>query len=146
MLQSLPCCKEEVACSLPRDRSLMTVHELLSLGMQACCCNVCGELISDRSTMIGAYGTCLMPPIEVLALDCSHTYTHTCAAYACCRAESSTSGCSTFTCSVLDKGMQTIQESLQAEYDELYEHYQVSSHCMHLTTCIVQSQGAFCCQ
>ena len=32
--------------------------------------------------------------------------------------------------------MQTIQESLQAEYDELYEHYQVSSHCMHFTTCI----------
>ena len=37
---------------------------------------------------------------------------------------------------MLDKGMQTIQESLQAEYDELYEHYQVSSRCMHITTCI----------
>ena len=24
-------------------------------------------------------------------------------------------------------GMQTVQESLQAEYDELYEHYQVSN-------------------
>lgn len=26
---------------------------------------------------------------------------------------------------MLSKGMQSVQESLQAEYDEMYEHYQV---------------------
>ena len=31
----------------------------------------------------------------------------------------------------MSKGMQTIQESLQAEYDELYEHYQVGRWLQH---------------
>ena len=55
-----------------------------------------------------------------------YCYTSNQSCTACCRAENSTSGGGSSTCSLLDKGMQTIQESLQAEYDELYEHYQVS--------------------
>ncbi len=52
----------------------------------------------------------------------------------CCRAENSTSGRGSSTCSVLDNGMQTIQESLQAEYDELYVHYQVSDAALLITS------------
>ena len=47
---------------------------------------------------------------------------------ACCRAERSATGYSSFTRSVLDEDMHDVQESLQAEYKELHEHYQVNNH------------------
>ena len=34
--------------------------------------------------------------------------------------------CGAFEHRMLSKGMQSVQDSMQAEYDEMYEHYQVT--------------------
>ena len=44
-------------------------------------------------------------------------------AYISCRTEESASSTGS---DFLSEGMRTVQQSLQAEYDELYEHYQVT--------------------
>ena len=42
-----------------------------------------------------------------------------------CRSYDNNDGYGTFESRMLSKGMQSVQDSLQTEYDEVYEHYQV---------------------
>ena len=49
-----------------------------------------------------------------------------------CRSYNNSDGYGTFESRMLSKGMQSVQDSLQKEYDEMYEHYQVRLSHSHL--------------